>query len=52
MLDSIFHIMLNVFCNRIFGVKMSSFCNIYAIGKYSCQTCSMSNFNFLTTLCS
>ena len=26
MLDSIYYMMLNLFCNHVFGVKMSGFC--------------------------
>ena len=30
MLESIYHMMFELFCNHIFGVKMSRFCQIYA----------------------
>ena len=30
MLDSIYHMRLKLFCNRILGVKTSTFCKIYA----------------------
>ena len=30
MLDSIYHMTLKYFCNRVFGVKTSKFCHKYA----------------------